>query len=137
MLFSLRLPPLLHSPGLLRTPLYLFCRVLLVHALLPSPPSFTSLSPGLLSIPFYFFCFPDVAGEGRLDAREGDVLVLFVSFCSFRPPWLTLPRAGIFLCERLIEQEGASGSVVGVGLSARRFDTVLLPPGWNKRPTIN
>lgn len=57
----------------------------------------------------------------RLDALE-DV-------CGFRT-FSPLPREGVFLWEPVTVEEGGepSGSVVGVGLSARRLKAVFTPP---------
>lgn len=57
----------------------------------------------------------------RLDAREG---------VGALRPFSPLPREGVFLWEPVgvVDGGGPSGSVVGVGLSARRLEAVFTPP---------
>lgn len=74
----------------------------------------------------YFFTFVADDVALLLNAREG--------VCGLRP-FSPLPREGVFLWEPVgvVEGGGPSGSVVGVGLSARRLETVFTPP--NKETT--
>ena len=71
----------------------------------------------------YFLIFVDDEEALRLDNRDGE------GVCGFRP-FSPFPREEVFLWEPegVVEGGGASGSVVGVGLSARRLEAVLTPP---------
>lgn len=71
----------------------------------------------------YFLTFVADGEAFRLDIREAE------ADCGLRT-FSPLPREGVFLWEPdgVVEGGGTSGSVVRVGLSARRLEAVLTPP---------
>ena len=96
---------------------------------LASEGAVTSGAAPFFPVRAHFLCFPEFTSGVDLLAARGDAfLLLSMSACSRRPPGETLARLCGFFCDGA-EQGGASGSVVGVGLSVRRLDAALLPPG--------